>query len=225
MKTILTLDGISKKYDQPNGELTILDNLNFSIDAGEAVAIVGPSGSGKSTFLNIASGLDLPTSGTVQINDSDLTTLDDVQLSKLRLETIGFIFQQHHLLPQCTALENILMPTLPLGTKNVATEKAMELLKAVGLEQRAHHLPSMLSGGECQRVAVARALINNPTLLFADEPTGSLDNQSVDEISDLILELNSTYNTTLVVVTHSDSVADRMQRKLTLHNGTFSVIK
>jgi len=216
---LLQLNNVSKTFQQSETTLTILENIDFSIDRGEAVAICGPSGSGKSTFLNIASGLDTPTSGQVLFDGQDLSQLGDDELSQIRLKEIGFVFQQHYLLPQCTALENILMPTLPLGTSNKQRDRAHELLKAVGLADRANHLPSMLSGGECQRVAVARALINQPRLLFADEPTGSLDNQSAESMTDLLLELNSRYNTTLIVVTHSDLLASRMQRKLNLHNG------
>jgi len=222
MAKLLSLNSVTKSYTQSTGDLTILNTIDFEISAGETVAIVGPSGSGKSTLLNIASGLDTPTAGTVIINDQKLAELNDQQLSELRLNNIGFVFQQHHLFPQCTALENILMPTLPLGKNTEIKDKAMELLKAVKLENRADHLPGMMSGGECQRIALARALINQPQILFADEPTGSLDNQSVDEMTGLMLELNATYNATLIVVTHTMEVADRMQRKLTLHNGKLS---
>jgi len=217
---LLQLNDVSKTFQQSDVNLTILKSVDFSINNGETVAICGPSGSGKSTFLNIASGLDAPSSGTVLFDNQDLSELSDEELSKIRLKEIGFVFQQHYLLPQCTALENILMPTLPLGTSNELRDRAHELLKAVGLTDRAHHLPSMLSGGECQRVAVARALINQPRLLFADEPTGSLDNQSAEAMTDLLLELNRRYKTSLIVVTHSDTLASNMQLKYTLHDGS-----
>lgn len=219
MTTLLTFENVTKTYDQPERQLTILDDIDLSINSAETVAIVGPSGSGKSTFLNLAGALDTPTSGSVKLDGNDLSELNDKKLSQLRLQKIGFVFQQHNLLPQCTAFENILMPTLPLGSSKKHQKKAMELLEAVGLEERAHHMPSALSGGECQRVALARALINSPQIIFADEPTGSLDNRSADSITDLLLTLNERYNTTLVVVTHSDNVAERMQRTLRLHNG------
>ena len=187
-----------------------------------SVAIIGPSGSGKSTLLNIIGTLDHPTAGRVWLAGQDLSLLDDAQLGTLRNRQIGFIFQAHHLLPQCTVLENVLVPTLADPGSRVgegALERAENLLKRVGLGQRLHHRPGQLSGGECQRVAVVRALINQPKLLLADEPTGALDRASAQALGQLLVELNREENVTLMVVTHAIEFARQMRRVLELRDG------
>lgn len=188
--------------------------------AGESVAIVGPSGSGKSTLLNIIGTLDHPTDGRVLLDGTDLSQLDDKKLAKIRNSQIGFIFQLHHLLPQCTVWENVLVPTLVESDRCGRSEaRAHRLLKRVGLEERLSHRPGQLSGGERQRVAVVRALINNPKLLLADEPTGSLDHSSADNLAQLLVELNREEDVTLIVVTHSLPLTESMDRVLKLRDG------
>ncbi|MHC4883504.1 MAG: ABC transporter ATP-binding protein [Planctomycetota bacterium] len=216
---LLQLEAVSKTYDVGLEPLTVLRDVDLTVQAGESLAVVGPSGSGKSTLLNLAAGLDKPTAGRVLLDGEDLSERSDQALSELRLHRMGFIFQQHHLLPQCTALENVLLPTLPLGTPKEARVRAQELLEAVGLTARMDHQPGQLSGGECSRVAVARALINEPALLYADEPTGSLDKEKSAAMTDLLLDLNQRYQTALIVVTHSEAVAEAMGRRVSLEAG------
>jgi ABC-type lipoprotein export system ATPase subunit len=186
------------------------------------MAVVGPSGSGKSTLLNIIGALDRPTSGMVALDGKNLADLEDSELSKIRNQDIGFVFQLHHLLPQCTVLENVLIPTIPLGLnredKNVKI-RAQELLEKVGLEQHLHHFPAQLSGGELQRVAVVRALINTPKLVLADEPTGSLDRESSENLGQLLVRLNKEVGMALIVVTHSMELARLMEKVYTLRDG------
>jgi ABC-type lipoprotein export system ATPase subunit len=192
------------------------------VDQGQSVAVVGPSGSGKSTLLNIIGALDRPTSGRVLFDGRDLGKLDERELARIRNRQIGFVFQLHHLLPQCTVLENVLVPTLA-DRNRVSSEdretRATELLERVGLEDWSLHHPGALSGGQRQRVAVVRALINKPKLLLADEPTGSLDKDASENIAGLLVELNRSEEVTLIVVTHSVGLAERMDRVLTLSNG------
>ena len=220
---ILRLTGVTKRYDAPDnaGALLVLNDVSLELARGESLAIVGPSGSGKSTLLHIIGTLDRPTSGSVALNGQDLATLDDQQLAAVRNRQIGFVFQAHYLLPQCTVLENVLVPTLATAdaTRDGASERAERLLKRVGLGERMSHRPGELSGGERQRVAVVRALINQPQLLLADEPTGSLDQTSARELGQLLLDLNHEEGVTLIIVTHARELAQRMARVLELKQG------
>jgi len=222
--TLLRLTEVSKRYEAPDGAeaVPILRNITLEIGSGESVAIIGPSGSGKSTLLNIIGTLDRPTGGQVRLEGQDLSRLDDLQLAAVRNRQIGFIFQAHHLLPQCTVLENVLVPTLAnkdAALRNGAVERAKRLLDKVGLGARLTHPPGRLSGGERQRVAVVRALINQPKLLLADEPTGALDRASAQNLADLLVALNKEEGVTLIVVTHALELARRMGRVLQLRDG------
>lgn len=223
-KTLLELTGVTKSYEatEDSSPLTVLHGVDFHVGAGDTVAIVGPSGSGKSTLLNIIGTLDRPTSGSVVLNGKDLTTLDDKALAAARTRDIGLIFQFHHLLPQCTVLENVLLPTLAGGPEKRTEEpqkRARRLLQRVGLSARLNHRPGQLSGGERQRAAVVRALINEPRLLLADEPTGSLDRVSADNLADLLVELNREEGVALIIITHAMSLAERMERVYQLEDG------
>lgn len=198
----------------------VLDDVSLTVNAGESLAIVGPSGCGKSTLLNIIGTLDRPTSGNVLLNGSDVTQLDDAALATVRNREVGFIFQEHHLLPQCSAMENVLIPALGgKGVTGAVRQRASDLLNRVGLSERKDHLPGAMSGGERQRVAVVRALINEPSLLLADEPTGSLDRASADALAQLLIELNRERNISLIVVTHAPSLAAHMQQVVALSDG------
>lgn len=218
---ILKLQGVSKSYaGEAGAEVPVLQDINWEAAAGESIAIVGPSGSGKSTLLQILGTLDRPTAGTVSLEGKEWTGLDDRALAHLRNQRIGFVFQAHYLLPQCTVLENVLIPTLPLaGNPSEAETRARSLLDRVGLSHRADHLPGRISGGERQRAAVVRALINQPALVLADEPTGALDRASADRLGDLLVELNRDQSLTLIVVTHSLELAARMSRRFELKDG------
>jgi lipoprotein-releasing system ATP-binding protein len=227
MEPVLKLRDVSKRYSSAGGtaNLTILNGVNLELLAGDSLAIVGPSGSGKSTLLNIIGTLDRPTSGEVLLAGKDLTKLEDTELAEVRNAQIGFVFQAHHLLPQCSVLENVLVPTLASKDKKLraqAPERAKELLKRVGLSERMDHRPGQLSGGERQRVAVVRALINQPKLLLADEPTGALDRDSAGNLAQLLIELNKEEKVTLIVVTHALDLAEKMNRKVELVNGRLS---
>ena len=221
---MLELIHVKKNYPSPlEGQtLCVLKDITLEVSTGQSIAIVGPSGCGKSTLLNIIGALDKPSSGRVLFNNSDLGQLDEKRLAKIRNEHIGFIFQLHHLLPQCTVFENVLIPTLA-GKKPDSgislRERAVNLLERVGLKDWLYHRPGELSVGQRQRVAVARALINRPGLLLADEPTGSLDADTSDTITELLVELNQSENVALIVVTHSRRLADRMTEVLELDNG------
>ena len=221
---MLKLESVTKRYTAPDGGAAppVLSDVSLALDAGESVAIVGPSGSGKSTLLNIMGTLDRPTSGRVLLDGQDLASLGDAALAAVRSRRIGFVFQLHHLLPQCTALENVLVPTLAPGSGASAVEgekRARQLMERVGLAKRLEYRPGQLSGGERQRVAVARALVNRPALLLADEPTGSLDRASADRLAQLLVDLNREEGVTLVVVTHSPAMAARMARMMELRDG------
>ena len=220
---LLQLSGVSKEFIPAAGAapLKILSGLDLEVRPGESLAIVGPSGSGKSTLLNLIGSLDRPTTGKVLLDGQDLTSLNDKELAKVRNQKIGFIFQGHHLLPQCSVLENVLVPTLADGNSRHGNlqDRAEKLLKRVGLGERLHHRPAQLSGGERQRTAVVRALINDPRLLLADEPTGALDQSSAGNLADLLVELNRESQVALITVTHSPSLAARMSRALELRNG------
>ena len=222
--SLLQLQNVSKRFDSPeSGEhLEILRGVNLELARGESLAIVGPSGSGKSTLLNIIGTLDRPNSGTVVLSGRNLSSLSDDELAAVRNEKIGFVFQSHYLLPQCSVLENVLVPTVPQkGRRNdkQVVERAKQLLARVGLAERTNHRPGQLSGGERQRVAVVRALINGPELLLADEPTGALDATSAAELARLLLELNRQDGVALVVVTHALDLARQMRRVHELRRG------
>jgi lipoprotein-releasing system ATP-binding protein len=220
---LLKLEKVSKNYVAAEGAapVSVLRDLSFEITAGESVAIIGPSGCGKSTLLNIIGTLDHPTSGSVWLDGQDLSRLDEQQLAAIRSRQIGFIFQSHHLLPQCSVLENVLVPTIAdkRSASAGAAERAEKLLKRVSLGERLHHRPGQLSGGERQRVAVVRALINQPKLLLADEPTGALDRNSAQGMAQLLVELNREEQVTLVLVTHALELARQMNRILELRDG------
>ena len=221
---LLRLAGVVKQYDSagPKEGPCVLRDVGLEVQAGEMLAIVGPSGSGKSTLLNIIGTLDRPTSGTVLFEGRDLTTLADAEQAAVRATRIGFVFQLHHLLPQCTALENVLVPVLARPQRPAMAEveaRARQLLDRVGLGERVDYRSGRLSGGECQRVAVVRAIINRPALLLADEPTGSLDRAAAEALAELLVELNRQEGVTLIVVTHSDAIAARMGRVLELRDG------
>lgn len=213
---------LSKTYETPGEDIRVLDHLALSLAAGETAAIIGPSGCGKSTLLNLLGALDRPTSGTITIGDQDISTFTEEQAAAFRNHSLGFIFQQQHLLPQLNVLENVLVPRLAGDWQEPAadTEKrALQLLESVGLSNRLNHLPWQLSGGEKLRTAVARALINRPKLILADEPTGSLDPASTDTIADLLLTLNRDHGVTLIVVTHNAALAQRMGKTFELRSG------
>jgi lipoprotein-releasing system ATP-binding protein len=218
-KLLLELSGVSKDY----GDGNVLRDVNLRLDEGEAIAIVGPSGSGKSTLLNIIGTLDRPTSGTVFFDGDDLLRLSPEKIAPVRNSKIGFVFQLHHLLPQCTVLENVLIPTLAAAAKGRNDEarlRAERLLDHVGLGARKLQRPGQLSGGERQRAAVVRALINQPRLLLADEPTGSLDHASAENLRKLIIELNRDEGVALIVVTHSLEFARGLERIYEMRDGS-----
>jgi ABC-type lipoprotein export system ATPase subunit len=220
----LQLRDVCKSYDSilDGPPVAVLQGIHLEIQAGESAAIVGPSGCGKSTLLNIIGTLDRPTRGEVLLEGQDLAKLDDVALAHARNRQIGFIFQAHHLLPQCTVLENVLVPTLAWGDnphRATAPERARRLLQRVGLAQRLDHRPGQLSGGERQRTAVVRALINQPRLLLADEPTGALDRAAAAELSRLLADLNREEQVTLILVTHAEDLARCMARRFLLVEG------
>ena len=218
---LVEISQLSKTYRAPDGgdAVDVLHALDLRVDAGESIAILGPSGCGKSTLLNIIGALDTADSGTVQVAGQDLSKFDDASLARFRNDTVGFIFQLHHLLPQCTILENVLIPTLARKHADTDRERALKLLESVGLTHRAQHRPGQLSGGERQRAAVARALINEPKILLADEPTGALDRMNATRLVDLLLEVNRTRGVPLIMVTHAADLARRMGRVVELMDG------
>src|SRR4051812_26994006 len=216
----LVVENIVKEYATPAEPLRILSGVSFSLRRGQNLAILGPSGSGKSTLLSIIGTLEPPSSGRVLLAGEDPAKLDEPELAEFRRENVGFVFQEHHLLPQCTVLENVLVPFLADGAATPDDQRrAIDLLERVGLGQRLTHRPAELSGGERQRVAIARALVREPTLLLADEPTGNLDRTTAETIARLLLELQAEKNAILVVVTHSDSLASRLQARMELDEG------
>jgi len=224
---MLELINVAKSYPSPadTGSTLVLKDITLKIEKGLSVAIVGPSGSGKSTLLNIIGALDRPTAGRVLFDGKDLADMNDVELAGIRNKEIGFVFQLHHLLPQCTVLENVLVPTLAEKSRtksSEAKERAVNLLEHVGLKDWLLHRPGQLSGGQRQRVAVVRALINQPKLLLADEPTGSLDEHAAQNIAELLVELNRSEQVTLILATHSFKLAEYMGRVLELSNGTLT---
>jgi len=219
----LVVEGLHKQFPTPAEPLVILRDVSFRLAGGEDLAVMGPSGSGKSTLLYILGTLDTPTEGTVRLAGEDPFQLDAKGLAEFRNSRVGFIFQDHHLLPQCTALENVLLPTLARGGDADAEARARELLDRVGLGDRLEHLPAELSGGERQRVAIARALIRRPALLLADEPTGNLDQRTADAVADLLLELQREERSTLVAVTHSAELAQRFSQRAELTDGRLAI--
>lgn len=215
---ILSVKDLQKTYQSGNRALTVLSEISFDLAPGSTNAIVGPSGSGKTTLLGLCAGLDRPTEGEIWLNEQPLHDLNEDQLAQVRNQHIGFIFQSFQLLPTLTALENVMVPMELRGTAQPKAE-AQALLERVGLGDRSHHYPIQLSGGEQQRVALARAFINQPTILFADEPTGNLDDDTGQRVEDLLFELNQAAHTTLVVVTHDLELASKTQRIIRLKGG------
>jgi lipoprotein-releasing system ATP-binding protein len=218
----LVAQKLTKIYDSPGGSLKVLDEVSFALNRGEAAAVTGPSGSGKSSLLYILGGLEPPTSGSVRVGDRDPYALDPDALANFRNRQVGFVFQDHCLLPQCTVLENVLVPTLVGEPDATALDRARTLLDQVGLGARLDHRPAALSGGEKQRVAIARALIRQPQIVLCDEPTGNLDADSADRVGELLLALHRQQNTVLMVVTHSDALARRFDRRWRLERGRLS---
>ncbi len=216
---MLHVDRLVKQYASPDGPLTILDEVSFTMAPGDALAVVGPSGSGKSTLLNILGTLDTPTAGTVTLDKVDPFALGERELAAFRNRRVGFVFQDHTLLPQCSVLENVLAPTLVARGGEDYVTRAHELLERVRLSHRLRHRPGELSGGEKQRASLARALIMRPILLLCDEPTGNLDHRSADLVAELLLELHRTQRNILVVVTHSADLASRLPRAFELVDG------
>lgn len=212
---------IVKRVSGPSGDLTILHGVSMQANAGEAVAIVGPSGSGKSTLLGILAGLDSPSEGVVTMQGQPLTDLDEDGRAQLRAKSVGFVFQSFQLLPGLSALENVMLP-LELTQQDHVKERAMTVLDEVGLSHRASHHPLQLSGGEQQRVAVARAFVSKPTLLFADEPTGNLDSATGDRIAELMFDMRKSVNAALVLVTHDNDLASSCNRRLQMADGQLS---
>lgn len=218
----LEFKDVCRRFTTAAGELNILSQVNLQLNPGQAVALRGPSGCGKSTLLHIAGTLDRPSSGSVTIAEQDPWSLTELQLAEFRNRHVGFIFQEHQLLPQCTVLENVLLPTLAGFTtdKKEAKQRALQLIESVGLSSRLQHRPASLSGGERQRVAVCRALIQKPSLLLADEPTGNLDPTTAESVGKILLDLASAENTALLCVTHSDALADGFPETATMENQT-----
>lgn len=216
---------IVKQFETPEGPLRILDEVDLELNRGQSIAVLGPSGAGKSTFLHIAGTLDEPTSGSISLQGEKLDGLTERQLAKFRNQQIGFVFQEHHLLPQLSALENVLIPTIARGSSTAKDqERARSLLDSVGLADRVDHRPAKLSGGERQRVAVARALICEPLLLLADEPTGSLDRKNAAAIGELLMEMQKSNNTILICVTHSEKLAELFEQRVELSDGKFAQV-
>lgn len=223
MTEVLRCQNLSKVYESGPISVEVLQGVNFSIDAGCKVAIVGASGSGKSTLMHLLGGLDVPNTGTVQVCGEDMSKLSDAGRGRLRNQSLGFIYQFHHLLPEFTALENVAMPLfLRGGSIQQATEQAQEYLSKVGLADRVQHKPTELSGGERQRVAIARALVTKPKVILADEPTGNLDRKNALQVQQLMSELNEELGTAVIIVTHDHAIADSMSKTYVLDDGNLS---
>ena len=219
---MIEIQNLVKRYSGPAGGITVLDELELKVLKGGSIAIVGPSGCGKTTLLNILGTLDIPSSGSVSISGKSQEGMDADERARFRNHTLGFVFQQHFLLPQCSVLENVLIPRLAGDWEegeDETRERAKKLIQELGLEHRLNHMPFQLSGGERLRAAVARALINQPALVLADEPTGSLDPSMGDQVADLFAQLNNQHDVTLVTVTHNMALANRMGRVYSLENG------
>lgn len=215
---VLRTENLRKQVSSPEGQLTILDDVTMQISGGESVALIGPSGAGKTTLLALLAGLDRPTQGRVWLCGEDLTAMDEDGRAQVRGRHVGFVFQSFHLVPSLTALENVMLP-LELAGEPAAADRARSALVSVGLERRTTHYPKQLSGGEKQRVAIARAFVTEPSILFADEPTGNLDTASGERIADLLFTMNEQSNTTLVLVTHDRELAKRCDRIIELDAG------
>ena len=215
---VLDIRELTKTYASAGRELTVLDHVSFQVAAGESVAIIGPSGSGKTTLLGLCAGLDVATSGSVSLLGQRLDEMDEDQRARLRNERVGFVFQNFQLLPTLTALENVMVPAELRGDRDIR-RKAIEWLERVGLADRAHHYPSQLSGGEQQRVAVARAFVTSPSVLFADEPTGNLDESNAAHVTELLFSLNRDQGTTLILITHNLALAGQASRVLEMKGG------
>ena len=225
MNNIIRCEDVNYHYEDGGRTTLILSALNLQVNAGESIAILGQSGCGKSTLLNLLGGMDKANNGKIIINNTDISALDENSITKLRAKNLGFVYQFHHLLKDFTALKNVAMPLLIQGINSkVATQKATSLLHAVGLSHRIDHLPGELSGGERQRVAIARALITQPSCLLADEPTGNLDANNANEVLDLMIALNQQQNSALVIATHDEKIASKMQKILILKNGNLSQV-
>jgi len=217
-RTVLKAQDLSKRVSSPDGQLTILDRVSLDVAEGESIAIVGASGAGKSTLLGLLAGLDVPTSGQVWLGPAEITSLDEDGRAALRAEKVGFVFQSFHLIASLTALENVMLPLELAGVED-AREAALHAIRTVGLEPRKGHYPHQLSGGEKQRVAIARAFVVQPAVLFADEPTGNLDNRTGETIIELLFRMNAETGTTLVLVTHDLGLAERCDRILFMDTG------
>ena len=217
---VLNAQGIAKTYQEGDLVTDVFKDLNFSLNAGEKVAILGASGSGKSTLLHVLAGLDSPTSGSVELSGETFSELNDVQRGKLRNKHMGFVYQFHHLFSELTAVENVMMPLqVRRVNRNLAKDKAVAILEKVGLGKRLNHKSSELSGGERQRVAIARALVTEPACILADEPTGNLDSASADHVLQLLVDLNTDFNTSLLIVTHDQDLANKMDRQVKIIDG------
>lgn len=216
---ILEVKNITKEVNSPEGLLTIVKDINLSVEKGKPISLVGPSGSGKTTLLAIMAGLDLPTQGSVSLLGSNITSMNEDQRAQIRAMDVGFVFQSFHLMPRLSALDNVMLPLEIAGDKD-AKEKSKEALDQVGLSGRAMHFATQLSGGEKQRVALARAIVNQPKILFADEPTGNLDQKSSNAVTDLLFSINELINTTLVLVTHDLSLAKKCEEVFELSDGS-----
>jgi lipoprotein-releasing system ATP-binding protein len=220
---VLEASRLSKTYTTPAGDLAVLRDVSLTLQAGDAACVMGPSGSGKSTLLYILGGLEPPTSGTIRLHGTDPYTLDPDRLAAFRNREIGFVLQDHCLLPQCTVLENVLVPTLVGEADSGAADRARALLAKVGLADRLHHRPAELSGGEKQRAAIARALVREPRLLLCDEPTGNLDADTAALVADLLIRMHTQQKTIMIVVTHSEALGGRFDRRWQMRGGVLSV--
>ena len=216
--TILEVENLTKTYGKGNTAVAALDNISFNVDKGEFVAIIGKSGSGKSTLMHLLGGVDTPTSGSVIVDGNDIYNLDESELAIFRRRNIGIIYQFYNLIPTLNVEENIMLPRL-LDNRKPDNEKLKSILEIIGLDKRKNHLPSELSGGQQQRVSFGRALINDPAIILADEPTGNLDSKSSDEIVELLKSANKRYNQTLIVITHDEKIALQADRIITINDG------
>lgn len=224
--SILVTENVIKQFKQYDEVVTAVNRVSFKVEEGEFVAIIGTSGSGKSTLLNLCAGLDRPNSGSIKIRGNDITQMPPDELGRFRGNFLGFIYQRHNLIPQYTALENILIPTIMCNKEEYRYEEHLKkLIKALNLGDRLHHLPSELSGGQQQRVAIARAMINRPQVLFADEPTGNLDRENADEVLNLLLATKEQMGQTLVMVTHDLKIADHADKIYKMDNGVLTLYK
>lgn len=219
---IIQTDAVTKSYQ--NGQVEVLNAVSFSVHRGEKIALMGPSGSGKSTFIALLAGLDRPTSGRVLLVGQDLATFNEDSLAKFRAKHLSIVFQQFHLMPAMSAMENVALPLL-LASESHARERAQDALKQVGLEHRLHHRPHQLSGGECQRVAIARAIVVEPSMILADEPTGNLDRKTGDQILNILLTLSAKKNITLLLVTHNEELASHCEKTYHLRDGKLNPSK